>query len=99
MTMSGICALGAKGVRQQGALRVTPRRGTALLFMSASPHNGSLLPAMWHGGCRVYRGEKWTVQKFKELPAADATIGTNEKAGCHEAQQLPVLFRWPRHGA
>ena len=23
---------------------------------------------MWHGGCRVWRGTKWTLQKFKEVP-------------------------------
>ena len=50
------------------ALRVAPRRGMAILFLSAAPHGGAPLPHMWHGGCRVRRGEKWTLQRFKELP-------------------------------
>jgi len=52
-----------------GVLRIAPARGSALLFLSVrrdAPTRG--LPHMWHGGCRVHRGEKWTLQFFKELP-------------------------------
>jgi hypothetical protein len=59
---SGLCASSGSN----DAVAVTPRRGDALLFWSASPTNGSVLRHMWHGGCRVARGEKWTLQQFKE---------------------------------
>ena len=50
-------------------LRIAPKRGAAVLFLSASPEaDGGILWNMWHGGCRVQRGEKWTMQQFKELP-------------------------------
>ena len=32
-----------------------------------------LVPQMWHGGCRVRSGEKWTLQFFKELPYSTPT--------------------------
>ena len=57
------------------ALRVAPRRGMAILFLSAAPHGGAPLPHMWHGGCRVRRGEKWTLQRFKELPRGHPSGG------------------------
>lgn len=60
---------GSGGDAAQVALRVAPRRGSALLFryvrLDAPSH---ALPRMWHGGCRVVSGEKWTYQMFKELP-------------------------------
>ena len=47
---------------------VRPQRGSALLYWSASPDDYSHgYRAMWNGGCRVWRGEKWTLQKFKEI--------------------------------
>ena len=60
-----------------GVMRVTPRRGSALLFWYApstlDDEGGGALQrehmAMWHGGCRVWEGEKWTIQKFKERPS------------------------------
>jgi len=57
------------------AVRVAPRRGMAVLFLSAAPHGGAPLPHMWHGGCRVRRGEKWTLQRFKELPQGHPSGG------------------------
>lgn len=62
------CVASARGVEPTTGVRITPRRGTAVLFMSASPASGALLPSMWHGGCRVRSGEKWTLQQFKEVP-------------------------------
>ena len=50
-------------------------RGMAVLFLSAAPHGGAPLPHMWHGGCRVRRGEKWTLQRFKELPQGHPSGG------------------------
>ena len=63
------------------ALRLVPEQGTAIFFFPASPApedsaaardddgNPVLLPdpELWHGSCRVRRGEKWTMQQFKEL--------------------------------
>jgi len=49
-----------------GSLRVRPRRGDALLFLSVHPETGEAFPQMWHAGCPVARGHKWTLQKFKE---------------------------------
>jgi hypothetical protein len=53
----------------QRGLRILPKRGWAALFLSASPYadGAPAFPDMWHGGCRVQRGEKWTLQQFKEL--------------------------------
>jgi hypothetical protein len=52
-----------------GGLRIRPERGAALLFFSRGPGEGApLIPETWHGGCRVRRGEKWTMQLFKEVP-------------------------------
>jgi len=49
-------------------LRIVPRRGTALLFVSAEPSSATPLAHMWHGGCPVRTGEKITIQLFKEQP-------------------------------
>lgn len=57
-----------------GSLRVTPVAGSALLFLSASAAENRLLEHMWHGGCRVRRGQKVIMQQFKSLPPA----GDNE---------------------
>ena len=54
---------------EASVLRVTPMRGRALVFLQEAPElGGDTLTRMWHGGCRVARGEKWTMQHFKELP-------------------------------
>ena len=51
-----------------GALRFSPRRGAALLFLSATSTDAraASMGATWHGSCRVESGEKVTLQKFKE---------------------------------
>lgn len=55
-------------------IRVQPRRGAAIFFWSADVDDVSPAcsgatplahPEMWHGGCRVHAGEKWTAQQFK----------------------------------
>ena len=68
LAASGLCA--AAGAPAGGArhLRISPRRGTALLVFTASPDDGRLLGHMWRGSCRVARGERWTLQAFKEAP-------------------------------
>lgn len=65
---SALCA--AAGAPAGGArhLRISPRRGTALLVFTASPDDGRLLAHMWRGSCRVASGERWTLQAFKEAP-------------------------------
>jgi len=65
---------GGVGGASEPALRVAPRRGSALLFRSMRLDSPSLtsLPQMWHGGCRVRSGEKWTYQMFKELPESSS---------------------------
>ena len=55
----------------QTGLRILPKRGTAVLFLSAANADGlggvqQHLWRMWHGGCRVRSGVKWTMQQFKE---------------------------------
>ena len=67
-----IAAAAASGLCQaavpSSGLRITPKRGAAVLFLSASPEaGGGTLWQTWHGGCRVRSGEKWTMQQFKEL--------------------------------
>ena len=54
-----------------GGLLGRPASGSALLFWSASPDGTEAYRNMWHGGCRVMQGEKWTLQKFK-FPASSA---------------------------
>ena len=64
-----------------GRIKVEPKRGAALLFVSASPYDptAAALPEMWHGGCRVRRGEKWTLQQFKELPVPVPVLDLDER--------------------
>ena len=50
-----------------GVVRVTPERGTALLFLHEAQAGGVLTRSAWHGGCRVASGSKWTMQQFKAL--------------------------------
>lgn len=49
------------------ATRIQPRRGAAAIFWSRFP-DGAPDPRMWHAACPVYKGAKWTLQKFKEIP-------------------------------
>ena len=78
--VSAMCRLdpsaAGSGQGQRSWLSVIPLRGAALLFLSAEPDAAGRFSRtsrgssrMWHGGCRVWRGEKWTLQKFKELPS------------------------------
>ena len=50
-----------------GGLRIKPRRGMAVFFTS-SLRDGSPDMLSWHAGCPVEKGEKYTLQKFKEFP-------------------------------
>ena len=53
-------------------LRVEPVAGSALAFVhEESDKSAEALADMWHGGCRVTAGTKWTLQQFKELPDGD----------------------------
>ena len=53
--------------------RFAPRRGDALLFLQVQPFDHEVrLPLMWHGGCKVRRGEKQMLTFFKEMPPAPA---------------------------
>ena len=52
-------------------LRITPKRGAAVLFLNAAASDdgsAAQLWQQWHGGCRVRAGVKWTMQQFKETP-------------------------------
>ena len=60
-------------LRKIGPLRGEPRKGDAIFFwhdnVGASgpgPKVGD--PMAWHTGCDVVAGEKWTMQKFSEVP-------------------------------
>ena len=63
-----------------GVLRVKPERGSAILFMSkvGSALDAQVAPHTWHGSCKVERGEKLTLQRFKEPHGSkgDARLGT-----------------------
>ncbi len=48
-------------------IRTTARKGTAVVFYH-NQLNGDADPLAYHGGCNPESGEKWTLQKFKELP-------------------------------
>ena len=74
------------------AVRVAPRRGMAVLFLSAAPHGGAPLPHMWHGGCRVRRGEKWTLQRFKELPQGHPSGGVFSQRWSGTSPPESLLF-------
>jgi hypothetical protein len=51
----------------RAAVRTTPRKGRAVVFFH---HRADLSPEplTWHAGCLPLSGDKWTLQKFKELP-------------------------------
>ena len=48
-------------------VRTLPVKGTALVFFHTHP-NGAPDPYAWHAGCVPLSNEKWTLQKFKEMP-------------------------------
>lgn len=76
--VSGMCGVSRIGGEDGGGtgLRVAPRRGWAVLFLSVRPDAPAEgLPHMWHGGCAVSAGEKWTLQVFKELPRVRELVG------------------------
>ena len=77
--VSGMCGVDRSVGGADGGgtgLRVTPRRGWAALFLSVRPDAPAEgLPHMWHGGCAVRAGEKWTLQLFKELPRVRELVG------------------------
>ena len=68
-----------------GALRVRPRKGSAIVFWHDRQGKGARGdpdgdPRAWHTGCPVLRAAdgtnepeavKWTMQKFKETPMRD----------------------------
>lgn len=66
-TASDLCVASSAGA----ALRFAPRRGDALLFLSVHPESGEAFQQMWHAGCPVRQGHKWTLQKFKETMQTD----------------------------
>jgi hypothetical protein len=48
-------------------IRSVPVKGSALVFFHTHP-NGDPDPFAWHAGCLPVSEEKWTMQKFKEMP-------------------------------
>ena len=50
-------------------VRTVARRGSAVVFFHSHP-NGAPDPFAWHAGCLPLSGDKWTLQKFKEMPVA-----------------------------
>ena len=79
--MADMLRAGAAACRDElpGALRVRPRRGSAVVFWHDRAGKGAKGdpdgdPMAWHTGCPVLRGAdgegavKWTMQKFKETP-------------------------------
>ena len=48
-------------------IRTTAKKGTAIVFYH-NQLNGDADTMAYHGGCNPQSGEKWTLQKFKELP-------------------------------
>ena len=64
-----LCSVGGTGDEWDSMLRVSPARGSAVVFLQESTEpDAADLWHMWHGGCRVTNGEKWTMQQFKALP-------------------------------
>jgi hypothetical protein len=66
-------AAGGLSDEASSALAVTPRRGRAVIFATRRP-DGTVDPNSWHGGAALSPSEtpglgKWTMQKFKEIPA------------------------------
>ena len=51
----------------QPALKTVAKKGSAVVFFSDNIDQSADDQA-WHGGCLQHSGDKWTLQKFKELP-------------------------------
>jgi hypothetical protein len=62
-----ICEQPFKVGKDPSVLLMTPKRGDAILFLSAHPDTGEHFAQTWHQGCAVKRGTKYTLQKFKEV--------------------------------
>ena len=45
-------------------VRVRPKKGTAILFVSVADDHTTVLPEAFHGGLPVTRGEKWVANKW-----------------------------------
>jgi prolyl 4-hydroxylase len=60
-------ACGARADGFKDMTHVQPKRGSAAVFFH-NDGNGQGDAMAWHTGCRVRKGTKWTMQKFKELP-------------------------------
>ena len=59
----------AAGAKSNTGIAVQPQRGRLLLFFSRDDH-GEVESLSWHGGADVHGGgEKWTLQRFAEVPA------------------------------
>jgi len=59
-----------------GGLKVKPKKGSAIMFWHDYPgHSGIGVGdyLAWHAGCQPYIGEKWTMQKFSEVPMSTRT--------------------------
>jgi hypothetical protein len=48
-------------------VRTQAVKGDAVVFFHNHP-NGAPDPLAWHAGCLPLSGDKWTMQKFKEMP-------------------------------
>ena len=72
MVTSEVCVDASLG--RSSTLRVPARRGDALLVISVRPRDGEALPLVWHAGCEVRRGDKWLLEKHKEIPATQEEI-------------------------
>ena len=86
-------------------LMVRPRAGAALLFWSVQPgadgppaapsQSSPGLSHMWHGGCRVWQAEEWTLHRFKELPLSH----DEPRPESSEMSPQELLKAWKRlHG-
>lgn len=67
-----------KGKTKVG-IRVTPRAGVGLLFFSNNVR-GIADPRAWHGGCKVTKGLKQTMQRFLHAPQGREETGQHAKA-------------------
>lgn len=50
------------------AVRTQARKGSAVIFFHDQQDSLSPDTQAWHAGCLPLSGDKWTMQKFKELP-------------------------------
>ena len=64
---------------ERRAVRTVARKGSAVVFR----HNRQDLsaePLTWHAGCQPLSGDKWTMQKFKELHPRFRTAQLRQQA-------------------